>query len=85
VLTIAVCGRTTPTWDYVALGDSVPAGVGDVAGRSFVYAYARFIEKDTGAKVTVHNLATDGGTAEELLDQLRHEASPRRLLRHTES
>jgi lysophospholipase L1-like esterase len=71
-------------WDYVALGDSVPYGAGDVAGRSFVPLYAHFIEQDTGASVRVHNLATDGGTARVLLGQLRNDPKLRRALKGAE-
>ena len=71
-------------WDYVALGDSVPYGVGDVAGRSFVGIYAHFIEEDTGASVRVHNLATGGGTAGDLLAQLRGDPKIRRALKGAE-
>jgi lysophospholipase L1-like esterase len=72
------------SWDYVALGDSVPYGAGDVAGRSFVSLYARFIEQDTGASVRVHNLATDGGTARDLLGQLREDPKLRRAVKSAE-
>jgi lysophospholipase L1-like esterase len=68
----------------VALGDSVPYGAGDVAGRSFVPLYARFIEQDTGASVRVHNLATDGGTARDLLAQLRDDPKLRRAVKGAE-
>jgi lysophospholipase L1-like esterase len=68
------------TWDYVALGDSIPAGAGDVAGKSFVYDYARHIEQDTGVRIAVHNLATDGGTTGDLLAQMQHDADTRTLL-----
>lgn len=71
-------------WDYVALGDSVPYGAGDVDGRSFVPRYARLIERDTGASVRVHNLATDGGTARDLLGQLRDDPKVRRALKSAE-
>ena len=72
------------TWDYVALGDSVPYGVGDVAGRSFVGIYAHYVEQDTGASVRVHNLAAAGGTARDLLSQLRGDPKVRRALKGAE-
>jgi len=71
-------------WDYVALGDSVPYGAGDVAGKSFVALYARSIEQDTGATVRIHNLATDGGTARDLLGQLRGDPKLRGALKGAE-
>ena len=66
------CGRSSSTFDYVALGDSIPAGTGESGGISFVFDYARYIEHDTGATVMVHNLGTNGLTAPGLLGQLRH-------------
>jgi lysophospholipase L1-like esterase len=72
------------TWDYVALGDSVPYGVGDVAGKSFVPIYAHFIEEDTGASVRVHNLANAGGTARDLLGQLNDDPKVRRAVKGAE-
>ena len=93
-MTLAVTGCSTGSsgeaqhknarWDYVALGDSVPSGAGDVAGRSFVPIYAQFIEQDTGASVRVHNLAADGGTAQDLLGQLRGNPKVRRALKGAE-
>jgi lysophospholipase L1-like esterase len=74
----------TLRWDYVALGDSVPYGAGDVAGRSFVPLYAHFIEQDTGASVRVHNLATDGGTGRDLLRRLRDDPKLRRAVKGAE-
>jgi len=75
---------TVASWDYVALGDSVPYGSGDVAGHSFVFSYARFVEHDTGASVVVHNLASDGGTSRDLLALLKGDASARRQLKAAE-
>jgi lysophospholipase L1-like esterase len=74
----------TERWDYVALGDSVPYGAGDVAGKSFVPLYAHFIEQDTGVAVRFHNLATDGGTARDLLRQLRADQQVRRAVQQAE-
>lgn len=68
-------GGTAQRWDYVALGDSLPFGAGDVAGKSFVPRYARLIAQDTGASVAVHNFATETGTASGVLYQLQHDPS----------
>jgi lysophospholipase L1-like esterase len=76
--------RVGSTWDYVALGDSVPFGAGDVGGKSFVRTYAHFIEQDTGATVRVHNLAAAGGTSRDLLNQLRQDNKVQRLLKGAE-
>ncbi len=80
----AGCGHSASTLDYVALGDSIPAGTGDSGGRSFVYDYARYIEQDVGARVTVHNLGTNGLTARGLLEQLRHDGAVRRLVENAD-
>jgi lysophospholipase L1-like esterase len=44
------------SWDYVALGDSTPAGFG--VGTAYVGLYASYIEADLGVTVTVHDWAT---------------------------
>jgi lysophospholipase L1-like esterase len=66
------------TWDYVALGDSLAAGVG--AREGYVARYAAHIESDTGARVEVLNLGVSGQTSSELLYALRNEESMRRAL-----
>ncbi|MCP4605309.1 MAG: hypothetical protein GY847_33120 [Proteobacteria bacterium] len=62
------CSSPSPTpalWDYVALGDSIPAGYG--VGKSYVTYYAEYIEADLGVTVTVHNWAVSGQTTRKLL------------------
>jgi lysophospholipase L1-like esterase len=54
---------------YVALGDSIAAG--SAAGTSYVAEYARWLEDETGATVSVSNLAVPGWTATDLLAALR--------------
>ncbi len=80
----AGCGHSASTLDYVALGDSIPAGAGESGGRSFVYDYARYIQWDTGARVRVRNLGTNGLTAGGLLEQLRHDGRVRELVANAE-
>jgi len=57
------------TWDYVALGDSIPAGYG-VKGQSYVIYYAEYIEADLGVKVNVQNWSIPGQTTKQLLTKL---------------
>jgi lysophospholipase L1-like esterase len=75
-------GATTPnaiaTWDYVALGDSLAAGVG--ARQGYVNRYAEDIRADTGARVKVTNLGVSGQTSAQLLYVLRSDASARRAI-----
>jgi lysophospholipase L1-like esterase len=66
------------TWDYVALGDSLAAGVG--AREGYVDRYAARIETDTDARVEILNLGVSGQTSPELLRALRSDASMRRAL-----
>jgi hypothetical protein len=66
------------TWTYVALGDSLAAGVD--ARRGYVERYAAHIESDTGARVEVLNLGVSGLTSSELLYALRNDESMRRAL-----
>lgn len=68
----------TATWNYVALGDSLAAGVD--ARRGYVERYAAHIESDTGARVEVLNLGVSGQTSSELLYALRNDESMRRAL-----
>jgi lysophospholipase L1-like esterase len=65
----APAGQEAVSWDYVALGDSLAAGVG--AERGYVDRYAAHLRNDTGARVRVTNLGVSGQTSSELLDALR--------------
>lgn len=75
-------GRTTPdapaSWDYVALGDSLVAGVG--ASHGYVDRYAGQLRADTSARVRVTNLGVSGQTSSQLLRGLRGDASARRAI-----
>jgi lysophospholipase L1-like esterase len=79
-------GATSPedadTWNYVALGDSLAAGVG--ARQGYVDRYAEYLRGDTGARVELTNLGISGQTSPQLLRALRNDASTRRALRGAE-
>lgn len=66
------------TWRYVALGDSLAAGVG--ASEGYVDRYADHLRDDTGSRVEVTNLGRSGQTSAELLHALRNDPSLRRTL-----
>src|ERR687889_706922 len=66
------------TWDYVALGDSLAAGVG--AREGYVARYAEDVRADAGARVKVTNLGVSGQTSAQLLRVLRSDASARRAI-----
>lgn len=68
--------------DYVALGDSLAAGVG--AERGYVDRYAEHLRNDTGAEVRVTNLGVSGRTAPQLLEALRNDPSTRKAIRGAE-
>ena len=70
------------TWNYVALGDSLAAGVG--ARRGYVDRYADHLRDDTGARVELTNLGVSGQTSPQLLRALRNDPSTRRALRGAE-
>lgn len=70
------------SWDYVALGDSLAAGVG--AERGYVERYADQLRTDTGARVGVVNLGVSGQTSAELLRSLREDRTTRAALRGAE-
>lgn len=69
---------TSVSWDYVALGDSLAAGVG--ARHGYVDRYAEHLRTDTGARVRVLNLGQPGQTSPGLLRALRNDPSMRRAL-----
>ena len=56
-----------PSWDYVALGDSIAAQSG-----SYPYFYAAHIEADQGVRVRLDNLARSGAMSGDLLWSLRN-------------
>ena len=70
------------TWDYVALGDSLAAGVG--ARRGYVDRYAEHLRSDTGARIRVVNLGRSGQTSPQLLYALRNDPSTRRAIGRAE-
>lgn len=69
---------TPVRWDYVALGDSLAAGVG--ARRGYVDRYARHLRGDTGARIRVANLGQSGQTSSQLLYALRNDPAMRKAL-----
>jgi lysophospholipase L1-like esterase len=71
-----------PTWDYVALGDSLAAGVG--ARQGYVDMYADYLRDDTGVRVKLNNLGVSGQTSPQLLRALRNDHSTREALRGAE-
>ena len=80
-------GETTTTysslrWDYVALGDSLAAGVG--ARRGYVDRYAEHLQSDTGARLRVINLGRSGLTSSQLLHSLRNDPEMRKALGRAE-
>jgi lysophospholipase L1-like esterase len=78
-------GTTTDSrvrWDYVALGDSLAAGVG--ARRGYVARYAQHLQRDTGARVRVINLGVSGQTSTQLLHAIRHDPATRKALGRAE-
>ena len=70
------------SWDYVALGDSLAAGIG--ARRGYVDRYASHIRTDTGTPVNAVNLGQSGQTSSQLLHALRSDTSMRRTLSEAE-
>jgi lysophospholipase L1-like esterase len=78
----APAGHEAVSWDYVALGDSLAAGVG--AERGYVDRYAAHLRNDTGARIRVTNLGVSGQTSSELLDALRGDESMRRVIEEAE-
>lgn len=65
-------------WDYVALGDSLAAGVG--AHRGYVPRYAEHLQSDTGTRLRVINLGLSGQTSTQLLHSIRSDPKVRKAL-----
>ena len=65
-------------WDYVALGDSLAAGVG--ARRGYVPRYAEHLQSDTGTRLRVINLGLSGQTSTQLLHSIRSDPKMRKAL-----
>jgi lysophospholipase L1-like esterase len=80
--TVASPSDAADTWDYVALGDSLAAGVG--ARQGYVDRYAEYLREDTGVRVELTNLGVSGQTSPQLLRTLRNDPSTRRALRGAE-
>lgn len=64
-----IAERGDVVWDYVALGDSTPAGAG--VRDSYVDYYAEHIADDLGITIRTQNWAKDGQTSSILLDELK--------------
>jgi lysophospholipase L1-like esterase len=71
-----------PSWNYVALGDSLATGFG--AFKGYVSRYEAYIETDTGVAVTRTNLGQNGWTSSQLLSALRSDPTFRRAIREAE-
>lgn len=89
-LLLVGCGSHQPasaqeagmSWEYIALGDSIPAGYG--AGQSYVNYYAGYIEADLGVTVNVHNWSIPGQTTQQLLRSLQDNPVLRDAIRDAE-
>src|SRR3954471_1082199 len=67
------------SWYYVALGDSLGAGV--MAARGYVPRYAQFVQQDTNRPLTLVNLSHSGWTSRDLLSALRKDSGFRSELK----
>jgi lysophospholipase L1-like esterase len=90
-LILASCGgsepaRTTavlqPVWSYVALGDSLAAGV--IAQRGYVPRYAAYVNADTAKQIRVTNMGVSGWRSSDLLDALRNDANLRAAIQNAQ-
>jgi lysophospholipase L1-like esterase len=55
----------------VALGDSDTTGAGDPTGAGWVGRYGDLVQRKLGVEVQVTNLAAEGKTSDQLLDEVR--------------
>jgi lysophospholipase L1-like esterase len=70
LISTLTAGCTNKKWDYVALGDSYPAGFR--VEKSYVDYFAEYIEQDLEVMVEVQNFSRNGQKATTLLDTLRN-------------
>ncbi|MCA1716611.1 MAG: hypothetical protein LC781_07030 [Actinobacteria bacterium] len=70
---------TAAVWNYVALGDSLAAGMG-ASYEGYVDRFAAYLKADTGAQVSVTNLGRNGQTSSGLLHALRNDPSWRQAV-----
>ncbi len=64
----------------VALGDSDATGAGDPTGTGWVGRYGDLVQRKLGVDVQVTNLAAEGETSEQLLDEVRSDDVTRQEL-----
>ena len=62
-------GSSSTNWKYVALGDSLAAGL--IAQQGYVPRYANHIQTDNNVTVSVQNLGVSGWQTADLLNALR--------------
>jgi lysophospholipase L1-like esterase len=65
-------------WEYVALGDSLAAGVG--ARLGYVPRYSEHVQRETGTRLRVNNLGLSGQTSTQLLSSIRNDPEMRKAL-----
>src|ERR1041384_8254125 len=65
LMTMASATRAAPTVNYVALGDSLGAGMG--AKHGFVERLSRLLRAEEGGGVKLHNLSSGGATTADVL------------------
>jgi lysophospholipase L1-like esterase len=82
IITFNLMGCADNAWNYVALGDSYPAGYG--AERSYVDYFAKQVEADLGVRVEIHNFARTGLTTSGLLSLIRNDGEIREAIRDTD-
>jgi lysophospholipase L1-like esterase len=64
----------------VALGDSDATGAGDPTGTGWVGRYGDLVQRKLGVEVQVTNLAGEGKTSDQLLDEVRSDDATRQDL-----
>jgi lysophospholipase L1-like esterase len=82
--TTAERSAAEPSLPIVALGDSETTGDGDDTGRGWVGRYAQLLRARLGLTVQVKNLAQNGKTSEELLDELRNDPGTRDAVKNAQ-
>jgi lysophospholipase L1-like esterase len=72
------------TWRVVALGDSDTTGEGDPTGLGWAGRYGRLLHQRLGLKVAVDNLAVEGKTSGQLLDDVQSDPRTRAAVKRAQ-
>ncbi|CAM3626511.1 SGNH/GDSL hydrolase family protein [Marinicrinis lubricantis] len=69
------------TIEYAAIGDSLTAGYGVPAEKSFVSQYAKLLQKRMSCTVNTHNFGVSGATTKEIFEHVQGDSNIQGVLK----